>query len=327
MRRTQAKMTATVDAEAHPKTPASFAKTIRERLGASKELAIVYMPLIDICGDHNSALLLSQSLYWTERSSDPDGWFYKTERDWFNELRFKRSKHEHAREKLQSLGFLDIKVRGLPPTVHHRVNLSAVHNAVEYVRNLHIEIAPKRHIKSVRNGQIERAKGTNQNAQKAQINLHESRRTYKEAETTAEKPRQTPEMERTKTELPPTPLFEGGGESATEEPDKTVGLLADFKFQLKKDMLEASFCAKHLASDDYDLYFRDAYFWGISNGVVLVDGAAPDITAEGLKKYERRLKDTYRKTVGIDVEFQMAEMSGAAENALAPTGRQGNANG
>jgi hypothetical protein len=114
---------------------------------------------------------------------------------------------------------------------------------------------------------------------------------------------------------------------ATEAPDKTVGVLADFKFQLKKEMLESSFCAKHLAFDDYDRCFRDACFWGISNGVVLVDGPDPDVIAEGLKKYERRLKDTFRKTVGIDVEFQMAEMSGAAETALAPTGRQVNANG
>ncbi len=78
-------------------------------------------------------------------------------------------------------------------------------------------------------------------------------------------------------------------------------------------MLEASFCAKNLAFDDYDRYFRDAWFWGISNGVVLVDGADPIVTAEGLRKHERRLKDTFRKTVGIDVEFQMVEMSGAAE--------------
>jgi hypothetical protein len=39
-------------------------------------------------GDHNAAILLNQILYWTDRTSDPDGWFYKTHHDWFHELRF-----------------------------------------------------------------------------------------------------------------------------------------------------------------------------------------------------------------------------------------------
>jgi hypothetical protein len=221
----QAKTTATVDAEVHRNTPASFAKTIRERLGASKELAIVYMPLIDICGDHNSALLFSQSLYWTERSTDPDGWFYKTERDWFNELRFRRHKLEHAPEKLQSLGFLDIRVPGLPPAVHHRVNLSAVYSALRYARNVQIENAPNGHFESAQKEHIERAKGADQHAPNVQINLPGSRTSFKEAKTTSESPRQTPETERRKLELPPTPLLEGDGESVTVTlPAKNVSL-------------------------------------------------------------------------------------------------------
>jgi hypothetical protein len=39
-------------------------------------------------GDHNAALMLNQVLYWTDRTADPNGWFYKTHHDWFAELRF-----------------------------------------------------------------------------------------------------------------------------------------------------------------------------------------------------------------------------------------------
>ena len=39
-------------------------------------------------GDHNAAIFTNQVLYWTDRTSDPDGWFYKTHKDWEAELQF-----------------------------------------------------------------------------------------------------------------------------------------------------------------------------------------------------------------------------------------------
>lgn len=39
-------------------------------------------------GDHKAAVFLNQVLYWTDRTKDPDGWFYKTSADWWAEIRF-----------------------------------------------------------------------------------------------------------------------------------------------------------------------------------------------------------------------------------------------
>ena len=49
-------------------------------------------------GDHLAALLLSQILYWSDRTSDPDGWFAKSYADWHDEValterQIKRSAH------------------------------------------------------------------------------------------------------------------------------------------------------------------------------------------------------------------------------------------
>jgi hypothetical protein len=35
-----------------------------------------------------SFFLTNQILYWTDRTSDPDGWFYKTYDDWDQEIKF-----------------------------------------------------------------------------------------------------------------------------------------------------------------------------------------------------------------------------------------------
>ena len=39
-------------------------------------------------GDHNAAIFMNQVLYWTDRTTDSDGWFYKTYDDWDEEIKF-----------------------------------------------------------------------------------------------------------------------------------------------------------------------------------------------------------------------------------------------
>jgi hypothetical protein len=48
---------------------------------------VIPRPYIDFChGDHLAALLLSQILYWSDRTDDPEGWFAKSYEDWHKEL-------------------------------------------------------------------------------------------------------------------------------------------------------------------------------------------------------------------------------------------------
>ena len=39
-------------------------------------------------GDHNAAIFTNQVLYWTDRTTNPNGWFYKTSEEWEAELQF-----------------------------------------------------------------------------------------------------------------------------------------------------------------------------------------------------------------------------------------------
>jgi hypothetical protein len=110
-------------------------------------------PYIDLCGgDHLAALLLSQILYWSDRTKDPNGWFAKSYPEWYDELAMtqyqihraihgdKRSK-KNAEEKgktpvagLKTFG-VETSLKESPyhhgaMTLHYRVDLEKLQNAI-----------------------------------------------------------------------------------------------------------------------------------------------------------------------------------------------------
>lgn len=76
-----------------------------------------------VCGDPLAAILLSQAFFWSPRTKDKDGWFYKTQAEWFEETGLTRRHQETARKKLVSLGVLEEKRGGLPAKLFFRLNL------------------------------------------------------------------------------------------------------------------------------------------------------------------------------------------------------------
>jgi hypothetical protein len=95
-----------------------------------------YYPMIfvQLVGNHAAAWLLSQILYWSDRTSDPDGWFYKSFDDWKQEGCLSRAQIERAlhgdprtrksRLTLAELG-VETKVKRAPdgsPTTHYRID-------------------------------------------------------------------------------------------------------------------------------------------------------------------------------------------------------------
>ncbi|MBD8451849.1 replication protein [Serratia rubidaea] len=69
------------------------------------------------------ALLLSQLVYWANRTSDEDGWVYKTQEDWESETGLTRYEQEGARKKLRSLGLLIEQKKGLPAQLFYKVDV------------------------------------------------------------------------------------------------------------------------------------------------------------------------------------------------------------
>ncbi|WP_237509791.1 hypothetical protein [Pseudomonas chlororaphis] len=72
------------------------------------------------------ALMLSQAIYWSNRTDDPDGWFYKTMEEWEAETGMTRSEQESARKKLVKVGALQEMKKGVPCRLFYRVNIEAI---------------------------------------------------------------------------------------------------------------------------------------------------------------------------------------------------------
>ena len=69
------------------------------------------------------ALMLSQAVYWSSRTNDANGWFYKSQIEWEAETGLTRYEQEGARKKLVKLGIMEEKKQGLPCKLYYRVAL------------------------------------------------------------------------------------------------------------------------------------------------------------------------------------------------------------
>lgn len=78
----------------------------------------------EITGKVSAGLMLSQAWYWTPRSDNEDGWFYKTRAEWQEETGMTRTEQETARKRLVSLGLMEETLKGMPGKLHYRVNTS-----------------------------------------------------------------------------------------------------------------------------------------------------------------------------------------------------------
>lgn len=76
------------------------------------------------------ALLLSQSIYWSRRCSDDNGWFFKNAAEWEEETGMTRREQETARKRLKAAGFIHEELRGVPATLNFKVDFDAILEAL-----------------------------------------------------------------------------------------------------------------------------------------------------------------------------------------------------
>lgn len=81
---------------------------------------------VTITGSVTAAVMLSQAVYWSTRTQDPDGWFWKTQADWEEETGLTRREQETARKTLRNLGLIEENLAGVPATLHFKVNKVAL---------------------------------------------------------------------------------------------------------------------------------------------------------------------------------------------------------
>ncbi|WP_427773186.1 hypothetical protein [Comamonas thiooxydans] len=122
------------------------------------------------------ALLLSQAVYWSRRSGDDSGWFFKTQIEWEEETGLTRREQEGARSRLQSMGLLREERRGIPAKLYYRVDFDALQSSLDECAKQDCTKPPIKDEQSEQTGthktaKQDRAKRTNRAAQNRQSKL------------------------------------------------------------------------------------------------------------------------------------------------------------
>lgn len=100
---------------------------------------IAYYPgLAKKVGGAKAAIMLSQLLYWSENRvvKERDGWLYKSVEEFEEETGLTKREQQTARNKLSSIGVIDIELKGIPRTWYYRVNFNEL---IEYLTASHWE--------------------------------------------------------------------------------------------------------------------------------------------------------------------------------------------
>lgn len=75
-------------------------------------------------GNGNAAILLSQFLYWSAISRDPNGWFFNSRERLLEQTGLGKDAQKSARALLTQLGLIEETRAGLPAKLYTRINLA-----------------------------------------------------------------------------------------------------------------------------------------------------------------------------------------------------------
>jgi hypothetical protein len=118
---------------------------------------IAYNPAFKkITGSTVAGIFLSQAWYWSKRHAD--GWFWKTQKEWEDETGLTRHEQDTARKHCLRVGVIEEDLKGVPATVHYKVNKQKVYEllGVQFAETRQTEIAAIRQTSSRKSGKQDR---------------------------------------------------------------------------------------------------------------------------------------------------------------------------
>lgn len=86
-------------------------------------------------GGVTGAVMLSQAVYWSKRTQDSEGWFWKTQVEWEEETGLTRREQETARKRLIDAGVLIEKRAGNPAKLFFKIDFDVLLIRLKEVSN------------------------------------------------------------------------------------------------------------------------------------------------------------------------------------------------
>lgn len=259
---------------------------------------------VDLGVGITGALMLSQCVYWSTRTKDAQGWFYKTQSEWTSETGLTRREQETARKKLAVKGYLEEDRRGVPCKTFFRINRNALEtDLLQLAQMRHSSMAESDKLDG-ENDQPSVAESAKQKCTKAPDSDGGMRPTI--AETTAEITPETTQQDAPGASPADAPL-EGEVEQYQQSDEPRVAIPADMPGP--KDQS----CKTFKAWANYAITYRRRYgVYPIWNGRIagqmsqLVDRVGAEI-APGVAAYYLSLNSQYYVTKGHPVGLLLAD--------------------
>lgn len=87
---------------------------------------------VELVSDFSTAILLNQIIFWSDKSSRKDGYFYKSYIEWEEETTLTEYQVRRSSKVLKEMGFIDtiLKRANGSPTLHYNVNMENVSESI-----------------------------------------------------------------------------------------------------------------------------------------------------------------------------------------------------
>lgn len=104
-------------------------ETLKALFEAYQERPIAYMPIYSrITGSVTAGILLSQIVYWDGKMQHRE--FYKTDRDFCEELSMGASELKYAKKRIQKIGVVKVVRKGIPARTHYKLNIGKLSDLI-----------------------------------------------------------------------------------------------------------------------------------------------------------------------------------------------------
>lgn len=87
---------------------------------------------LELTGDFNTAALLNQMIFWSDKTKRHDGFFYKTYLEWEEELTLSEYQVRRAVKSLKDKGLVETKLKKAngSPTIHYKINMDVLSDSI-----------------------------------------------------------------------------------------------------------------------------------------------------------------------------------------------------
>lgn len=122
-------------------------KALIERISGQPSVISIMRLYVDIFGDLETAAVVSQCVFWSDKGTVEEGWFYKSRDDWKKAIGIKRTALDSAIKHANTLSPGLIQTKVMPakhnsPTLFYRVDMDCLtHVVIEHLQDRFAEIS------------------------------------------------------------------------------------------------------------------------------------------------------------------------------------------